>query len=183
MVTHSYACTHSAQPIQMVGDLPQCLNPDLALQKKKKKLVMHTLTFLFPDSLAERTSCGSWLHNHANTTHLEPNKVSLSQTTHTLNSCTMHFAKTIHPNVIPGQQQLTKTLITWHKMWASHIHNIPLPQHDASIEIKTKTESSRWHQWNAKLWFRTSGIRHRWQRSPWRLSMVKVCNTSVCLWL
>lgn len=107
---------------------------------------MHTLTFLFPDSLAERASCGSWLHNHANTTHLEPNKVSLSQTTHTLNSCTMYFPKTTHQNVIPGQQLLTNTLITWQEMWASHIHNIPLPQHDASIEIKTKTESSWWHQ-------------------------------------
>lgn len=44
-------------------------------EKINKKLVMHTLTFLFPVSLAERASCGSWLHNHTNTTHLEPNKV------------------------------------------------------------------------------------------------------------
>ncbi len=32
---------------------------------------------------------------------------------------------------------------------ASHIHNIPLPQHDTSTDIKTNGESSRWHQWNA----------------------------------
>lgn len=141
---HTFICVHTLCSANSDGGwfttVPQ--SRSCTAKKINKKLVMHTLTFLFPDSLAERTSCGSWLHNHANTTHLEPNQVSLSQTTHTLNSCTMHFAKTIHPNVIPGQQQLTNTLITSHEMWASHIHNIPLPQHDASVEIKTKTESS-----------------------------------------
>lgn len=144
----SHNHTNIDQTPHMVGDLPQRLSLYLAQQKwreKKKKLVMHTPTFLFPVSLVERASCGSWLHNHSNTTHLEPNKVRVFHQQLRLNSCTTHFAKTTHPNVIPGQQQLTNTLITWHEMWASHIHNIPLPQQDTGIGIKKNAKGFRRH--------------------------------------
>lgn len=112
----------------------------------------------------------------------------LSQETHTLNSCTMHFAKTTHPNVIPGQQQLTNTLITWHEMWASHIHNNSSPtawrnhrQQDKSIRLLMASMKHNVLQLCCGLELQKYVTGDKEVLGNFLCKVL--CNTAVCLWL